>query len=77
MNYGQPFCSNEDCTRNTDKGKEFCKEHDPIFQEYLRDIKTILRPSLMIVLDFVERWNKQDEERRVAEAAGDLGVWLK
>lgn len=32
----------------------------------------IQEQALRIVLDFVERWNKQDEEQVVAEAQGIL-----
>jgi len=33
--------------------------------------------SLEIVLDFVERWNKQDKEKEVAQAAYDLSDLLE
>ncbi len=33
--------------------------------------------SLKIVLDFIERWNKQDKEVKVAEAAQVLEDWIK
>jgi hypothetical protein len=33
--------------------------------------------SLEIVLDFVERYNKMDKEKEVAQAAYDLGDLLK
>ena len=47
------------------------------YNQAIDDIKRICKPheaerdgeALKIVLDFVERWNKQDSEKRVAEAA--------
>jgi len=34
------------------------------------------KQALKIILDFVERWNKQDTEKDVAEAAVVLGQYL-
>lgn len=39
-----------------------------ITEEIADDIST--------VLEFVERWNKQDKERKVAAAAGRLDIFL-
>jgi len=33
--------------------------------------------NIEIILDFVERWNKQDAEKEVAEAAEQLKVFLE
>ena len=35
-----------------------------------------LDDALRIVLDFVERTNKMDKEREVAQAAADIETWL-
>jgi len=35
-----------------------------------------LSESIEIILDFVERWNKQDKEKEVAEAAEKLKEFL-
>ncbi len=37
----------------------------------MKEIKTDLR----LILDFVERWNKQDKESNVSQAAQRLQEW--
>ena len=41
-------------------------------QETKKEILEKVKNPLKIVLDFVERWNKQDKEKEVAEAAAKL-----
>ena len=35
------------------------------------------KQALIIAIDFIERWNKQDEDKRVAEASEVLESWLE
>ncbi len=39
-------------------------------------MKPETKKSILTMLDFVERWNKQDVEREVAQAAQNVEVWL-
>ena len=39
-------------------------------------LRRSLSENIEILLDFVERWNKQDEEKEVAEAAEKLKEFL-
>jgi len=41
-------------------------------EEWAEEIDKGFAKALTIVLDFVERWNKQDKEKDVAEAAQTL-----
>ena len=76
MNYGEPFCEKSECMKNSQKAKQFCREHDPEYKERLQNIKGLIEIPLEVVLDFVERWNKGDNEKRVAKSTQDLRDWL-
>lgn len=39
-------------------------------------VKKSCKKDLNTVLDFIERWNKQDEDKNVAEAATRLSSWV-
>jgi len=45
------------------------KGYEQFILDSLRLQRQKIREPLTIVLDFVERWNKQDSEKEVAEAA--------
>jgi hypothetical protein len=46
-------------------------------QQVSDDFVQDVRKRLPIILDFVERWNKQDKEEDVAEAARFLGEYFE
>lgn len=42
------------------------------FNEGIRSCKAFMREDILTILDFVERYNKQDKEKDVAESADKL-----
>ncbi len=48
------------------------EEMTPMYPREINVLGDSAKSDLMVVLSFVERWNKQDEERNVAEAAQRL-----
>lgn len=42
------------------------------FNEGIRSCKAFMREDILTILDFVERYNKQDKEKEVAESAEKL-----
>lgn len=47
------------------------------FNEGIRSCKAFMKKDILIILDFVERYNKQDKELEVANAVQRLEQLLK
>lgn len=56
--------------------KEYLEAKDQDIREMVNTLDITHRGYLMDVLDFVERWNKQDEEEIVADSASKLQEML-
>ena len=46
-------------------------------QSTLQEVEEERKSDLLLILDFVERWNKQDKESNVSQAAQRLEEYLK
>lgn len=47
------------------------------FQGHVASIKPEIMNDIDVVLEFVERWNKKDEELQVADAAARVEQYLR
>lgn len=72
------ICDNCKEVIGIDDGKNYLGEDKPLTatqlqtQEVNKEYYHALKEDLEIVLEFVERWNKQDKEKNVAESAQRL-----
>jgi len=55
--------------------KQFFATHTKKLLEAEKEREEYIKPDLRLILDFVERWNKQDKESNVSEAAERLQQW--
>ena len=66
---GESYIVKADNFMNLQESKDYFFIEEKEYQE--------LNNSLSLVLDFVERWNKQDREPEVAEASRKLEKYLE